>query len=396
MNSLKRYYNYKIKTISTTHIRDIYYDINWNDQLIGIRGARGVGKTTLMLQRILLSLPDKSKALYVSLDNIWFGNHTLLELAENCYNEGIEYLFLDEVHKFKGWQQQIKNIYDIFPSLKLVFTGSSLLEIDHSIADLSRRCRLYDMYGLSFRGFLNFEGFNFKPISLQDVLYNHIKIAGRICEDIDIEKYFKKYLKYGFYPFYKQETHDGYLVRVDNMIAAVIEHDIPAVENIEYATLQRCKQLISILANESPSSLNITKTAELMGISNSQLLKILYLLDKSQIIRLLFYKTAKNPKSLLKPQKILLNNTSIIYALTEENLGKIRETYVASMLSPRYEIGYPLKGDLIIGNRYLLEIGGKSKDFRQIAGIPDSFLAVDNISIGFGNKIPLWLFGFLY
>lgn len=396
MNTLKRYYEIKLKGISLSHIREIYNEIDWNERLIGIRGARGVGKSTLMLQRIKKAFPDKSKALYVSLDNIWFGNHNILELAEMALNEGITHLFLDEVHKFKGWQQQIKNVYDIFSSIKIVFTGSSLLEIDNSISDLSRRCRLYDMHGLSFREYLNFEGNDFNVISLDRLLYEHRSLSIEISEKIDVLKSFNKYIRFGYYPFYLEESRDGYLVRVNNIVRAVIENDIPAVENVEYLTLMRCKQIISILASQSPSNLSIKNTSELMGVTHSQLLKILSLLDRSHIIRLLFYKTEKNQKALLKPQKVLFNNTSIMVALEEENIGKARETFVASMLSPRYTIGYPKKGDILIENRYLLEVGGKRKSFEQIADMPDSFLVVDDTVVGMGNKIPIWLFGFLY
>lgn len=396
MKTLQRYYQIQLKETSIKYVRDFYHKIDWNERLIGIRGARGVGKSTIMKQRILKAFPDTSKALYVSLDNIWFGNHTLLDLAETAYSEGITHLFLDEVHKLKGWQQQIKNVYDIFSKLKIVFTGSSLLEIDHSIADLSRRCRLYDMYGLSFREYLKLKGYDFNMISLSELLYDHIRLANEVSKKVDILKHFKTYIKYGYYPFFLEESKDGYMVRVNNMISAVVENDIPAVENVEYITLMRCKQLLSILATQSPSDLNIRNTAELMGITHPQLLKLLSLLNRSRILRLLYYKNEKTKSAMLKPQKILFDNTSIVFSLEEENIGKVRETFVSSMLGPCYKLGYPQKGDLLVDNRYLIEIGGSRKTFKQIADMPDSFLAVDDVAVGMGNKIPVWMFGFLY
>lgn len=395
MQTLLRQYHIILKQVSLKHIRDIYNEIDWNERLIGIKGARGVGKTTLLLQRILSAFPDKSKALYVSLDNIWFGNRTLVDLADMAIQNGITHLFLDEVHKLRDWQQQIKNIYDIYSSLNIIFTGSSLLEIDNSIADLSRRCIVYEMTGLSFREYLNFQGFDFKQLSLSHILYQHIDLANSISREVNVTKQFEKYLRYGYFPFFFSTTESGYLVKVTNIVSAVIDNDIPAIEDVEYITLKRCKQLLSILAAQTPSSINIKETAELIGVKHYQFLKILSLLERAQILRLLYYKTEKKSKAMVKPQKLLFNNASILYAL-DGDMGKIRESFIASMLSRNHSIGYPKKGDILVDNRYLIEVGGPNKNFKQIEGIPDSFLAVDNLSTGYGNKIPLWLFGFLY
>ncbi|MCH5217423.1 MAG: ATP-binding protein [Muribaculaceae bacterium] len=395
MNILRRQFEIVLKQVSLKHVREIYNEIDWNERLICIKGARGVGKTTLMCQRILQVFPDRSKVLYVALDNIWFGNHTLVDLADMSYKMGVTHLFLDEVHKMKGWQQQIKNIYDIYGELNIVFTGSSLLEIDNGVADLSRRCAVYTMQGLSFREYLAFKGFEFSAVSLQDILYNHISLANKINERIDVLKLFRKYVRYGAYPFYLSTTENGYLGKVSQIINTVIENDIPAVENVEYITLQRCKQVLSILASQSPSPVNVKSTAEMMGVTHSQFLKILDLLDRAQILRLLYYKDPKERKSLQKPQKILFNNTSLMFALEDANVGKMRETFLASMLGREYKLGYPLKGDLMVEGRYLIEVGGSNKKFTQIADVPDSFLAVDDVAVGFGNKIPIWLFGFV-
>lgn len=396
MDIVKRQYLRLLKETSTTYIRDLYNNISWDARLIGIKGARGVGKTTLMLQRIKLTFPDPSKALYVSLDDIWFSAHTLTELGERAEAEGITHLFFDEVHRLPGWERQIKNLYDFFPNLHIVFTGSSLLEIDHSIADLSRRCLMYTLRGLSFRNYLEFQGGKYEKLTLMQVLYEHEKYASRISANNDIVKEFHKYLRHGFYPFYKTETEVDYLIRVNNIVSAVIDYDIPAVEKIEYTTLIKAKHLLSIIASQTPSTLNATVTAGLIGVSVNQLIKILFLLERSQILRLLYYKTERSPKSMAKPQKIIFDNPSILYALGNADKGKVRETFLATMLSNEHEVAYPSKGDLIIDNRYLFEVGGSNKGFTQIKDIPDSFVAADDIEFGFGNKIPLWLFGFLY
>ena len=397
METLKRQYHSLLRSVSTKYVRNLYHHINWDDKLVGIKGARGVGKTTMMLQRIKLAFPDPSKALYVSLDNIWFGSHNLLQLADMAEEEGITHLFIDEVHRLPEWERQIKNLYDSYPSMKVVFTGSSLLVIDNAIADLSRRCLMYSLSGLSFREYLAFEGYGFESVTLQDILYRHNELSSQIRSHcIDILKHFAKYLRHGYYPFYTNESEQNYLTRVDNMVSAVIDYDIPAVEDVEYVTLLKAKHLLAIMASETPSPINARRTAEMMAITTNQLIKILSLLDRSHILRLLYYKAERNPKSMMKPQKVLLNNPSLLFALGYADKGKVRESFFASMLTNNHEVAYPKKGDLIVDNRYLFEIGGARKGFEQIKDIPDSFVAADDIEFGLGNKIPLWLFGFLY
>ncbi|MDE6444882.1 MAG: AAA family ATPase [Muribaculaceae bacterium] len=396
METLKKIYRRLLKLTPTNHVRPLYDKISWEAQLIGIKGARGVGKTTMLLQRIKLAFPNPDKALYVSLDNIWFAAHSLLDLAEIAEEDGITHLFLDEVHRMRGWEQQIKNVYDSFPELKIAFTGSSLLVLDHSIADLSRRTLIYHLPGLSFREYLIFEGFSFPSLSLQDILFNHVQLASDLSSRTDVLTRFHKYLKMGYFPFYSKETEEDYLIRVNNIITSVIDNDIPAVENVEYATLMKAKQLLTMMASQSPSPLNVKLTADLLQVSPNQLIKILSLLDKSQILRLLYFKSERNPKSMVKPQKVLLGNSSLLYALGYADKGKVRESFFASMLTESHQITYPQAGDLLADGRYLFEIGGARKGFDQIKDIPDSFVVADDIPYGIGNKIPLWLFGFLY
>lgn len=396
METLKRQSAMLTRHVSTNYVRNLYYSIPWDSRLIGIKGARGVGKTTLMLQRIALGFTDTSKALYASLDDIWFANHTLPELAEKASADGVTHLFLDEVHRLPGWERQIKNVHDFFPTISIVFSGSSLLEIDHSIADLSRRCLMYSLPGLSFREYLTFEGLEQPVLPLSDILYRHQELAPAIAGQTDILKQFKKYLRHGYYPFYTTDNEQHYLIRVNNIISAVIDYDIPAVENIEYATLLKTKQLLSVMVAQSPSPLNATALATTMGTGKNQVIKLLSLLERARILRLLHYRTERNPKSLAKPQKVLIDNPSILYALGHADIGKVRESFLAAMLAEGHELGYPKAGDLMSDNRYLFEVGGAGKGFSQIKDIPDSFIAADDIEFGIGNKIPLWLFGFLY
>lgn len=231
---------------------------------------------------------------------------------------------------------------------------------------------------------------------LSSILYDHVAVADDIISKVDVLKYFHRYLRHGFYPFYTSETEADYLTRVNNMVASVVDYDIPAVENVEYATLLKIKQLINVIASQSPSPINVKLTSELMNVTRNQLIKILSLLERSQILRLLYFKSERNPKSMLKPQKVLFDNPSILYAMGNADKGKVRESYFANTLSVDHEIAYPKDGDLLVDGRYLFEVGGARKGFSQIKDLPDSFVAADDIEFGFGNKIPLWLFGFLY
>lgn len=329
----------------------------------------------MLLQRIKLAFPDPKKALYVSLDDVWFAGHTLIDLAEMASEKGITHLFIDEVHRLPRWERQIKNLYDFFPDIHVVFTGSSLLEIDPSVADLSRRALIYVLPGLSFRQYLEFQGFRFERVELADILHEHLKIASDVSRKINVLSEFRKYIKHGFYPFYTTETETDYSIRVNNMISSVIDNDIPTVEKIEYATLIIAKHLLTIIATQTPSPLNAKRTAEMLDVSTNQRIKILSLLERSRILRLLYYKSERNLNSMAKPQKMLFNNSSLLYALGYADAGKVRETFFAAMLTENHDIAYPKAGDLIVDNRYLFEIGGDRKGFDQIKDIPDSFVA---------------------
>lgn len=397
MDILKRRYRKLLSEVRTDIHRFIYYNIDWSQPLIGIKGQRGVGKTTLMLQRIKDIDSTGEVSFYASLDNLWFAEHSLIELAEKLIQEGVKYLYLDEVHRMPGWERQIKNLYDSYPELHVVFTSSSLLVIDHSIGDLSRRASMYSLPGLSFREFLMFEGVDtVDRLSLEEILYSHETIAPSISSRINILPYFRKYLAKGYYPFYKSMGTEDYYSRLDQTVSTIIDSDIPAVENrIDYETLIKAKRLIGIIAGSQPYQPNLSILSGLMGTNRVQLLKVFDLLDRAGIIRQIFTIT-NNPRSLAKPQKIFLNNSTLMCALDSPLVGAQRECTFASFLSVGHRVGFPKDGDFIVDGRYLFEIGGKGKGFAQIKDIPDSFVVADDIEFGFGNKIPLWLFGFLY
>lgn len=392
-------YRYKklLQETDTKIHRSLFSDIDWTQPLIGIKGQRGVGKTTMLLQRIKEVDPTGENSFYASLDNLWFADHSLIDFAEQMISKGVSHIYLDEVHKLPGWERQLKNIYDSYPELSVVFTSSSLLEIDHSIGDLSRRVSLYNLPGLSFREFLIFEGIEAgDPLSLSDVLYSHESLAPSISAGIDVLPMFKAYMDKGFYPFYRKMRANDYHNRLQQIVSTVIESDIPAVEKkIEYETLLKAKRLVAIIAASLPYIPNISTLAGLMGTNRNQLLKLFDLLDRAAIIRQLF-SNVHNPNSLAKPQKILLNNSSLMHALDNPKIGASRESTFASLLSVNHNVGFAKDGDFIVDGRYLFEVGGKGKGFAQIRNILDSFVVADDIEFGFENKIPLWIFGFLY
>jgi hypothetical protein len=398
MESLFRAYNRRLEETQTDYVRYLYSTIEWNERLIGIKGAKGVGKTTMMLQHIRLTFPDRTKAFYASLDNIWFSNHTVSELVEYLYTHGVTHLFLDEVHKYTGWVRAIKNLYDDYPKLHIVFTGSSLLEIDNAEGDLSRRLRMYTLHGLSFREYLDITGTAHLPVlSLQDILSNHMQHASSITRDFKVLPHFEQYTKTGYYPFFLETSSpESYYERLQKVVSTVIENDIPAVEKIEYETLQKAKRLLMTLAQSAPYTPNIANLCALLSTTRNQLIHLLSLLERAALIRQL-HADNKGLKALGKPDKILFNNTNLMYALgSTADAGTLRESFFSAMMSFNHIIQYAKQGDLQVDGAHLFEVGGKKKGFSQIADLPDSYVVADKIEIGFGKKIPMWLFGLIY
>lgn len=398
MEKLFEKYIQKLQFVSTDFTRSLLDEINWNARLIGIKGARGIGKTTLLLQFIKLHHADAiEKTLYISLDSIWFANNTLVDLAENFVKQGGKHLFIDEVHKYPNWSQEIKNIYDDYPSLQIVFTGSSLLEILNARADLSRRAVIYKMQGLSFREYIAIEtGVKLPVLSLDDILNNHVGLSQTIIKEIKPFMYFNSYLQIGYYPFYKEEK-DLYNQRLSEVINMILEIELPLLRQIEIAYVQKIKQLLVVLTESVPFTPNVTKISSKIGINRITLLSYLHFLEEAELTIHLNNESGGLSK-LQKPTKLYLNNTNLMYVLHNKqvNNGTLRETFFANQLKYKHEISLPTQGDFLINNNYTIEIGGKDKTNKQLEGIDKGYIAADDIEIGFGNKIPLWLFGFLY
>lgn len=385
-----------INNVPTKHFRYLYDLIDWSDNLIMLKGSRGVGKTTMMLQRCASS---DGKGVYVSLDQLWFNEHTIIDFADYHYKHGGKELYLDEVHRYPrdNWEQEIKNIHDSYPDYKVVFTGSSLLQLNSGIADLSRRVVEYELSGLSFREFLSFKGIlTADSLTLEQILGNHTVIATEISSKVVVIKEFEEYIKKGYYPFFLSTSEFSYNQRIERIIQTIIDVDIPAVYCIEYETQLKLKRLLVKLSEQVPFVPNITKLSKDLSVTRNQLIKLLSLLNEAEIIRIL-ENPSKQPKSAAKPTKILFDNPSIINSICNDvKIGTVRESFAASMLSHVGKLYGAEKGDLNLERRYIFEIGGKSKGYSQIAEIPNSFILADDITSGFGNKIPLWLLGFIY
>lgn len=389
--------NRMVARTTTTFHRYIYDQIKWNARMIGIKGARGVGKTTMLLQRIKEEFRDApEKALYVSLDNMWFKTHSLSEVVDYHYTHGGTHIFIDEIHKYDNWQTLIKNIADEYPDLSVVYTGSSMLKIDQNEGDISRRQLIYTMHGMSFREYLAFEGIISIPaVSLEDLLTNHQRIAMDITAGVRVLEYFDAYLKCGYYPFYKMDG-EGFDLRLQSVIRAILYEDLPAVEDITYETIRKTERMLMILAEHVPQTPNMNELYCQLETNRNLGIKMLYLLEKAALLSLLTSE-AKSMKQLAKPDKIFLNNTNLMYALsTNVQIGTIREVFFNNQLAATNQVNYPKQGDFLVNHKYLFEVGGRKKSFEQIKDIPDSFLAVDSIETGHGNRIPLWMFGLLY
>jgi predicted AAA+ superfamily ATPase len=398
MEALIELFQRKLAHVNIDFSRSLMEEINWNARLIGIKGARGIGKTTLLLQYIKLHLSDRlDEVLYVSLDTIWFNTHSLVDLVKDFEQKGGKYIFLDEVHKYSGWAQELKNIYDAYPELKIVFTGSSLLEILNARADLSRRAIVYNMQGFSFREYLAIEtGIRFERIALGDLLVQHTDKAREVNEQIKPFQYFGNYLQHGYYPYYKEES-DLYLMRLGEVLNMMLEIELPLLRQLDIAYVAKIKQLLTVIAESVPFIPNVSKLSEKIGINRNTLLSYLHYLDEIDLTRNLF-KYGEGVSLLQKPSKIYLENTNIIYLLAKENAdrGNLRETFFANQVGYAHSLNYAEKGDFTVDNQYTFEIGGKDKTEKQIKGLDKAYIVSDDITHGFHHKIPVWLFGFLY
>lgn len=378
-----------LEITSVNFTRYLYADIAWQSRLIGIIGARGVGKTTLVLQYIKQQL-DVKKALYISADDLYFGEHSLFDVADDFVKSGGENLFIDEIHKYLNWSQELKNMYDSFPELRIVFTGSSVLDILKGSADLSRRALIYPLHGLSFREYLVLNhGVQSNAYALPQILSNEVKIA-TIQHPLPL---FKQYLKNGYYPF---GTEEGFDIRLHQVIVQTLETDIPQYANLSIGTSRKLKQLLTIIAASAPFKPNFSKIAELIGVSRNSLDDYFLYMERAGLITQLRAGT-NGIRALGKVDKTYLANTNIIYALAQStaDIGTMRETFLLNQMQVKNNVLSARDVDFEVGG-IAIEVGGKSKQHKQIKGYPNAYIAKDDIEYGYGNTVPLWAFGFNY
>ena len=391
-------FNRRLAATPTEFHRYLFYEIDWEDKLIGIKGPRGCGKTTLLLQHIKQSFhgQELEKVLYVSLDNIWFADNKILDLVDYHYNHGGTHIFIDEIHYEPKWQTMLKNLSDNYPGMYIVYTGSSMLEIDAHEGDLSRRQVMYEMRGMSFREYLEYEGVvKHERLTLEQLIGNHVEIAMDICSRTNVLGCFNKYLREGYYPFYKA-VRQGFDSRLLATVNQVIESDYPQIDDVTVATIRKTKKMLMVLSECVPQLPNMSQLYRELETDRNNGLKMLRALERGGLLLLLGSKT-KSINQLSRPDKIYINNSTLMYALSPRaDIGSVRETFFMNQLSQSHEMSYPKAGDFLVDNRYLFEVGGKGKTFSQIKDIPDSYLAVDDTEIGRGARIPLWLFGMLY
>jgi predicted AAA+ superfamily ATPase len=385
----------KISQISLEHKRYLHAKINRNTRMIAIKGARGTGKTTLLLQ--LGKEKKADEVLYVALDDLLFTSNTLYGLAEQFSKIGGSLLLIDEVHKYPNWSRELKLIYDDFPTLQVVFTSSSILEIYKGESDLSRRAYTYTLSELSYREYLEFhENISLPAFSLEEISEKHGEIAIELVRQFSPLKYFSNYLKYGAYPYF-EGNEDEYYQKLINTVHLILEVDLQTVENLDYNTIAKLKRLLYVISTNVPYTPNINKLSEQLQLNRNALVRALQLLNRASLLHTL-YKQTKSISSLNKPDKIWMHNTNFMYAISGKNVdkGTLRETFFIQNMPSEYQLSIPNQGDILVNNKFLFEIGGKNKSTAQIQGINNAYVVRDDIELGAFNTIPLWLFGFQY
>jgi predicted AAA+ superfamily ATPase len=379
------------------HKRFLFENVSWKSRLIGIKGARGTGKTTLILQWLKQQELPTEKAAYFSLDDLYFTEHSLKDTVNSFYQQGGKILVLDEVHKYDNWSTEIKNIYDFFPDLKIIFTGSSIIELSKQQGDLSRRALIYDLPGLSFREFLKFKyQLQLPVISLNELLTNSNIYKKYIDKNFRPLAYFREYLETGYYPFTLEDPASAHQ-RINQLIRTIVEYDMAELKDFDIRNAKKLLQLIYIIAQQVPFKPNITSLAERTSIHRNSLNNYLHYLEQAKIISLL-YPAGNSTATLKKPEKIFLNNTNLLFAMAQGEVerGTLRETFFLSQVLPIHRVEIPKNGDFIVDNKFTFEIGGKKKGKKQIEEIKDAWIVKDDIETPIGNSLPLWMFGLLY
>ncbi len=383
-----------LSTKPSSYKRFLYEKIDFSAKVIGIIGGRGSGKTTLMHQYAKASKYKPSQILYISCDHPSVINANIFEIADDFYTHGGKLLILDEIHKVKDFSSHIKSIYD-FTDLQLLFSGSSAINIRHQIGDLSRRAIIYNMPVLSFREYLSLKNIvHLKSYTLKEIINSHEDIVVDILSKVKPLEHFGSYLEHGAYPFFK-EGINSYSNRLLEVVNTTIESDLASIFSINFEKLDALKKILYMLCSTTPYEVNKSKLSSSVGISWSTLSNYLDYMQKGALLNIL--RGSKGYKTMQVPNKVLLNNPNLFSILcAKADVGAIRESFIVSQLLTNHQLHYHNQGDFLVDEKFILEVGGKSKDTKQIEGLNNAYLAVDDIESGYDNVIPLWLFGFLY
>ena len=397
MEPLIQYQDNILRTIDNSFRRYLHSIINWDQRMIGIKGPRGSGKTTLILQYMKYDLKELApRALYITADHTWFYNHTLLDTAMDWYRQGGRILLIDEVHKYPQWSRELKNIYDGLPEMRVVFSASSALDIYRGEADLSRRAISYSLAGLSFREYLTFaQGVAFDPLTIEDIRSRHRDFSLSVLEKLQPLPVFRKYLKNGYLPIIA-EGEAEYLPKLEQVINAIVDTDLAYIASYNAGTAVKVKRLLGVIAESVPFKPNISELARKIDIHRESVYEYIYQLRDARLLNILSA-DGKGMSRLQKPDKIYLENTNLAYAIRPSpEQGNIRETFLLNQLiNTGAEVSAPKIGDFV-SSGITIEVGGKSKNAGQVKELESYLEAADDIETGLGTKVPLWLFGFLY
>lgn len=396
---LDRLYTFQaalLKPVDNQFTRSLSRTIDWKQRMVGIKGLRGIGKTTLLLQHLKYKLGEKG--LYVTADHPWFYDHSLLDLAEEFEQNDGQVLLIDEIHKYPQWSAQLKNIYDGHPQLKVIFTASSALDVQKGQADLSRRVFTYELTGLSFREYLRFfHGQEHPQFTLEELLRNPQRAASRLAFPKKVLPLFKSYLHNGYFPFSYHESDGNFVVKLNQVISTVLETDLASIEGYTAANVVTIKKLLGVLSESVPFTPNIASLANKMKLGRDTVNNFIQHLERARLFNLI-YQQPKGVAALQKPDRIFLENTNIAFALKDQpDAGSLRETFFLNQLrNAGHNVSLPPAGDFVIDQKWTFEIGGPSKGDSQVKNMRNTFLALDSIETSYQNRIPLWLFGFLY
>ncbi len=386
-----------IAGVTLKYSRYLSNQINWDNRLIGIKGARGTGKTTLVLQWLKKEGLPSHKRVYFSLDELYFTQNDLMDTINEFYQNGGKIVVLDEVHKYPGWSMVIKNLYDRYQDLKIIFTGSSIIDISRQESDLSRRSLMYELKGLSFREFLSFEhDLNYDPFSLQKILNQSDNIREVFPNDFRPYEYFDEYLRFGYYPFY-QEDRVGHYQRINQLIRTIVEYDMAEIKGFDIRQAKKMLQLLAIISKQVPFKPNLKSLAEKSGIHRNSISNYLIYLEEARLISLR-YQEGISIAGLQKPEKIFLDNTTILNALSRANpdKGAMREVFFNNQLSVVHRVNHGKHVDFVVDEELYFEVGGKNKGNSQLPTGEKAWVVKDQLEYPVGKSLPLWLFGFLY